>query len=300
MSASIVIEDGRITQTISDNVLWNGQFSAAWANGPIIQFVHAMLPANSLCVIPKSDGNINRPVNNQYRDVDWDTQIQPYLDYANQVGKRFIIGTLAQETEESDPNVHYLYLPLDDIFFVHGIFPIDGIPWEKKSSELCWRGGCSGFGGNQSVRVRFVQFLFQQTPDTDVRLSDWWALGKDIPEHLFRERIPYTVFFQHKIIFIVDGNVTSSNFMYAFASGSVPLVITKSTCWLSAFIQPFVHYIPVRYDLSDLIEKIQFVHENDAEAKRIAMNAVDMARSVCSPEFQQKYIQSRIQAIMQP
>jgi hypothetical protein len=58
--------------------------------------------------------------------------------------------------------------------------------------------------------------------------------------------------------------------MYGFASGSVPFMISKAKCWFSEFIIPFVHYIPIKYDLSDLIEKIEWVNENDGLAKKIA------------------------------
>ena len=299
MSTSIVIEDGRVTQTISDNILWNGQFSAAWANGSIVRYVQSILPMNTLCVIPRCDGNINRPCDSRYIGVDWDTQIQPYLDYATRQGKRFIIGTLAQETEESDPNLSYLYLPLDDLFFDRGVmFEMESIPWTEKSSQLCWRGGCSGFGGNQSLRVRFVDYLYHQDANTDVRLSNWWALGKDIPEVLFRYRIPYTKFFRHKIIFIVDGNVIASNQMYAFASGSVPFVITQAKCWFSPYIQPFVHYIPISPDFSDLMENIRFVQENEDKAQVIAKNAVQLTRTLFSPEGQRRNLDNQIRDIM--
>lgn len=292
---SIVIEDGHIRQTIPDNVLWNGKFSVAYANGPIIQFIQSMLPANTVCVIPKSDGNINRPIKGQYQNVDWEKQIQPHLDYAIQAGKKFIIGTLAQITEEPYP-VHYLYIPLDDTFFNHGIFPVVADPWKQRSSQLCWRGGCSG-GGNQSARVRFVDYIYKMDPSTDVRLSKWWSEGKQIPSHLFRERIPHQTFFRHKIIFIVDGNVIASNQMYAFASGSVPFLITNAKCWFSHLIRPFVHYIPIKYDLSDLEDHIRFVEEHKEEAEAIATNAVELSRTIFSPEYQREYIRSRIQEI---
>ena len=39
-------------------------------------------------------------------------------------------------------------------------------------------------------------------------------------------------------------------------------------------LEPFQHYVPVRGDLSDLTERIEWARRNDAEAKTIAENAV--------------------------
>ena len=300
MSKTLLIEDGNIKQTIQDNILWDGKFSKAHANGPIINFLQIYLPKNSLMVIPRSDGNINRNHNNQYHDVDWDTQIQPHIDYAKEHDKIFILGTLAQEYEE--PDINYFYLPLDDDFFKYGVnhfFHTENLmPWEARSNQLCWRGGCSGYGDAQAIRVKFTEKIYDHDPNTDVRLSNWWSDNKNIPDHLFSDRIDHTEFFKYKIFFIVDGNVIASNHMYGFASGSVPFIISKAKCWFTDFIIPFVHYIPIKYDLSDLIEKIEWVNENDELAKKIAENAYEFSRTHFSPEYQKQYIKTQIQQLL--
>ena len=41
--------------------------------------------------------------------------------------------------------------------------------------------------------------------------------------------------------------------------------------------KPYVHYIPIKKDLSDLIEKIQWCKNNDKECKKIAKNCYKFA-----------------------
>ena len=41
---------------------------------------------------------------------------------------------------------------------------------------------------------------------------------------------------------------------------------------------PWVHYIPVKEDLSDMEELIQFARENDDIARTIAQNGYDFVR----------------------
>ena len=300
MSNCLLFEDGVLINNPTVSVLWDGLFSKVTANGKLIQYVTSCLPKNTLLVIPRSDGNINKIKNDgKYHDVDWDTQIQPYADYAKKQNKKFIIGTLSQKDEE--PGYNYLYLPLDDEIFENGIihfFNKNNLPsWKNRSSELIWRGGCSGVGNLESIRVRFVEKIYEYNNNTNVRLSLWWSYGKNIPNIYFKDRINYTEFLQNKIFFIVDGNCIASNHMYAFASGCVPFLVSDGICWFSNLIKPYIHYIPINYDLSNLIEQIEWVKNNDVEAEKIAMNAYSFAEIYFSGDYQKKYIKESIENI---
>ena len=297
MLNTLVFEDGILIHNSIYNVVWDGLFSKVVPNGPLMKYIQSCLPKNSLLVIPKSDGNINHYKDNKYHDVDWNTQIQPYIDYAKQKDKIFILGTLAQIDEEE--GIHYLYLPLDDGFFEYGInyfMNKNNLPsWEDRSSELCWRGGCSGLGGIESLRVKFVEKIFHHNENTNVRLCNYWSEGKNIPIEYFTERICYTEFFKYKIFFIVDGNVIASNHMYGFASGCIPFLISNANSWFSEFIIPYFHYIPVHYDLSNLMDQIEWVKNNDDQAKNISENALSFAETYFSSDYQKKYIKENIE-----
>jgi len=300
MPNCLVFEDGILTNNyINGNVLWDGLFSKVTINGKLIQYIQSCLPKNTVFIVPKSDGNINRKKDNNYHDVDWEKDIQPYIDYANSKNKVFILGVLCQVDEEKD--INYIYLPLDDELFSYGIkkfFNKDTLlKWENRSSELCWRGGCSGVGGNESLRVRFVDYIYKYNKNTDVKLSNWWSEGKNIPTYYFNNRVNYTEFLKYKIFFIVDGNCIASNHMYGFASGSIPFLLSNSTCWFSHLITPYVHYIPVKYDLSNIIEQIEWVKNNNEKAKVIANNALSFSEKYFSSEYQKKYIKDTIENI---
>jgi spore maturation protein CgeB len=163
---------------------------------------------------------------------------------------------------------------------------------------LCWRGGCSGVGRNQSLRVRVVEKIYNYTPDTNVRLSTWWSENKNIPANYFAERFHFSEFTKYKIVFIIDGAVIASNHMYAFSLGCVPFLISNSKCWFSHLLVPGVHYVPVNYDLSNLISQIEWVRNHDEEAKQIADNAMVFAETYFSSEYQKKYIQESIDKLV--
>ena len=97
-----------------------------------------------------------------------------------------------------------------------------------------------------------------------------------------------------KIFFIVDGNVVASNHMWGFATGAVPFLISNAYCWFSEFLKPYVNYIPIAYDLSDLAEKIEWINNNDTVAKVIATGALELTRTIFSAEFQRQYLRESI------
>ena len=72
----------------------------------------------------------------------------------------------------------------------------------------------------------------------------------------------------------MDGNVSpwarGSQILY---SKSVPIVATSehSPLYQKSWL-PWVHFVPVKTDLSDLLETITWLRENDAKAKEIALN----------------------------
>jgi glycosyltransferase involved in cell wall biosynthesis len=180
-------------------------------------------------------------------------------------------------------------------------FPRHTLPeWENRSNELVWRGGCSGISEGESLRIRFVKEIYKYNPDTQVRIGRWWSENKGIPEELFGEHIHHTSMTSQKIYFIVDGNVIASNHMWGFATGAVPFLISNAYCWFSEYLIPFVNYIPIAYDLSDLVEKIEWVKNNDTLAKEIAQGALDLTRNVFSAEFQRQYLRKEISKYIVP
>ena len=294
----LIIDNGILTYPANKPYLWNGLFSVAKTNGSIIQYIHNCLKsyANILFILPLRDGNVRK------------TQIEPYIQQAKDENKILIVGTLGQVDE--DPGINYMYIPLDDDFFENGTSayfrPETLMSWDDRLPIAYWRGGCSGpcstdcaggcsrdctGGGINSLRVRTTKELLHYE-HADVKMTYYWRENKNIPDEYFGDRVDYSELFKYKIFLIIDGNVIASNHMWGFASGSVPFIISNAKCWFTPLLEPFVNYIPVAYDLSDLKEKIEWVVNNDDKAKIIMQNAIQFANTVFSPEYQQKYIES--------
>jgi len=286
MSNYIIYKNGEIIdRTIDDNYcLWGGLFSNALFNGSIVKFVVNYLKKinkSTTFILIQSDGNI------QYE----------YINPKCINNEMPIIGTVAQNKE--DNRLHYLYLPQDDNFFENDVSHyFQNIPsWNERKAIAFWRGSCSG-GGYDSIRCKVVEKLLDHN-NSDVKLTrGWWSPERGIPEYLLSDSVDYTEMLKYKIFMIIDGNGISSSHMWGFASGGVPFIISNNKCWFIEFLTPFVNYIPIQYDLSDLKEKIDWVVNNDSEAEKIAQNALQFSRDFFSSEFQKKYLIDKINQIV--
>lgn len=81
--------------------------------------------------------------------------------------------------------------------------------------------------------------------------------GKELCEHL-----------HHKYLISIDG--WSSDFWRApmiLKSNSVPIIVESNhtPLYFDAWV-PWTHYIPVRADLSDLVENVMWLHNHDKKA----------------------------------
>ena len=120
-------------------------------------------------------------------------------------------------------------------------------------------------------------------------------------EHYWRPVVTLQDHLHYKYIMIVDGNLISSAHQWVFASGSVPILMTHpdNDYWFKQYLKPMENYVPIDYNLSDLEEKVQWLIDNDEKAKTIAENAMKLAETVFSPEFQREYLRNRIQEVSQ-
>lgn len=269
--------------------IWRGDFSVALKNGSIMKYIIQFLKGLDIFfIIIFTDGNIQSDL---IRDILKETK----HDY-NKIKSKIIVGTLAQKIE--DENLNYLYMPLDDKIFDDGIVFDNLIPWKDRESIAYWRGGASGWGGLETLRCRVVEKLLNYK-DADVKLiKRGWEQGKNIPDSFFGEKVHFRKFMDYKIFLIIDGNCIASNHMWGFATGCIPFIISDATCWFQKFLIPDVNYIHINYDLSNLIEKIEWVINNDSEAEKIAENAVQFSKTYFNPDFQRKHIQEQMSNVI--
>jgi hypothetical protein len=100
---------------------------------------------------------------------------------------------------------------------------------------------------------------------------------------------------KYKYIIHIDGNVNAYRLLATMLTGSLILRVTSQyTSWVDHMIQNKVHYIPVKADLSDLLDVIRWCKTNDDKCQEIARNGMEFAKSILSKKYIQSYLQNAL------
>ncbi|XP_056620188.1 protein O-glucosyltransferase 1 [Triplophysa dalaica] len=142
-------------------------------------------------------------------------------------------------------------------------------PWKKKIPKGFFRGSRTS-----SERDPLI-LLSRESPDlvdAEYTKNQAWKSEKDTLGRPPSKEIPLVNHCEYKYLFNFRGVAASFRFKHLFLCGSLVFHIGEE--WLEFFypqLKPWVHYIPVKQDLSNISELLQFVKENDGVANEIAM-----------------------------
>eukprot|EP00747_Dinoflagellata_sp_TGD_P085796 gnl/TRDRNA2_/TRDRNA2_163014_c0_seq1.p1 gnl/TRDRNA2_/TRDRNA2_163014_c0~~gnl/TRDRNA2_/TRDRNA2_163014_c0_seq1.p1 ORF type:complete len:540 (+),score=99.14 gnl/TRDRNA2_/TRDRNA2_163014_c0_seq1:185-1804(+) len=103
--------------------------------------------------------------------------------------------------------------------------------------------------------------------------------------------LPQKEWTRHQFVAVIDGVSGASRLACGLLSGSVVFKQTSPFySWFERWLEPFVHYLPVEYDLSNLLQRIELARARPAQMRRIAAEATSMTRKVFSLEAMLCYI----------
>ena len=163
----------------------------------------------------------------------------------------------------------------------------DDIPFSQKDNKLIWRGTNSGIISSAPCKVSRYDLIqkFQKNKDVDIKFN-WFSDGL-IPKYIKKDTLINGKFIardkllKHKIILCIEGNDRASSLYWALTSNSavmMPLCTTRSW-YMEELLKPWVHFIPIKNDLSDLLEKWEWSKSNAKQTEQIAINATKFMRN---------------------
>ena len=97
-----------------------------------------------------------------------------------------------------------------------------------------------------------------QSSDLNAKISN---VSQDVPAlvdyltalGVYGDPLPHDYAVQYRMVLDVDGNGWSSRIHTLLASGALVLRSAVYSSFLDGYLQPYVHYVPVRMDYSDLV-----------------------------------------------
>jgi Glycosyl transferase family 90 len=173
------------------------------------------------------------------------------------------------------------------------------IAWQDRSSDVVWRGGWNGHGRfahdpedmfDPAVLQRLrMAMLLRGVPDTDVKLTGLPEVDKGTTRYarqigVVGDKMPEVSWLGRKYAIDIDGfSNTWGNLLIRMAYGCCVIKVGSQfgyRQWYYDRLKPWEHYVPVKADMSDFAEKIEWVRTNDAEAKAIAERGQALAKSM--------------------
>ncbi len=165
------------------------------------------------------------------------------------------------------------------------------VQWEEKKEAAFWRGGFTDTGiPNGSFVPNFKHFprfkiskLSGELPHV-VDAGIPWSACDELDAALQKEQVLKTgaskeEHLLYKYLPVLDGHMcTYPGYQWRLLSNSVSFKqSSEQVQWFYRALQPYVHYIPVKNDMSDLVDQVEWAKTHDLEVKQIVRNAQEFA-----------------------
>ena len=167
--------------------------------------------------------------------------------------------------------------------------------WEDKKNIAIFRGSSTGSGvtikTNQRLNIAYLSTIFpndeNNIPYLDAGITKWNVrprkiMGEKYLQTIDIDSIPFklvdsitpNIQSTYKYIVHIDGHTSAFRLSYQLNMNSVLLIVKSEwKIWYRDMLKEYIHFIPVKEDLSDLLDKIKWCRNNDDKCKEIANNA---------------------------
>lgn len=182
------------------------------------------------------------------------------------------------------------------------------LDWEKKKNTAVFRGSPTGCGydamNNPRLGLAKMDFILKKSKDPEMRTLLNAGITRGAKKYRFHRKSGFGYFSmqsakikpasfltkkqqsEFKYIIYAEGNVAAHRLAKDMLLGSVILFVESDyTLWFEHMLQAYQHFVPVKRDLSDLVEKILWCRENDDICRKIAKNAREFALEILQEDI---------------
>jgi hypothetical protein len=169
------------------------------------------------------------------------------------------------------------------------------VPWEAKKPIVFWRGTTTGISPTglwrDLPRIKLCAIAQNSINQNlfDIGLSGVVQLSKQDASQIkklgyLKQFVPIKLANSYKYLIDIDGNSNAWSALFQkLLSGSVVLKVASPNNfrqWYYDELIPWVNFVPIDSDMSDLVEKIHWLHKNDDEARKIGENGAILANKL--------------------
>jgi hypothetical protein len=174
--------------------------------------------------------------------------------------------------------------------------------WETKIAKAFWRGATtSGFfqkdNWDMFCRGKLVLLSLNSPKELDARFTSVVQCTPEVPSLMKKKGMLSKSFekadhLHYKYLVDVDGNsCTYERCFWLLLSNSLLLKqVTPNIQWYYGGLEPYVHFVPIKENLSDLFEKIEWAKAHDKESRAIAEKSTEFVKKNLSAESVFQYM----------
>lgn len=168
------------------------------------------------------------------------------------------------------------------------------IPFKDKMDKVVWRGATTGSKNNKANRFTLVKKYFNKFSNINVGFTKI-CQNKDEYNIYIKEDMKKKDLLNYKFIIMVEGNDKASGLNWVLISNSVVMMAKPTVCsWLMEDkLIPNKHYILLKDDFSDILEKLEWALSNLDKCEEIIKNAKIYMRQFMNEE-NENFIQNEV------
>jgi hypothetical protein len=156
----------------------------------------------------------------------------------------------------------------------------DNISYKHKNNKLFWRGTTTGDDNIlHNIRYNIISRNFNIHPDIDIGFSNFCQCVYDNNKQAFdilkKDNLDKKNQLHFKFILNIEGNDAASSFPWALASNCCPLhnyPFRSETYLFGQGLEPYIHFVPIKNDGSDLLEIYYWCLNNQEKCETISLN----------------------------
>lgn len=186
--------------------------------------------------------------------------------------------------------------------------------FDSKKNICIFRGSATGCGitVDTNMRLKAAKMSLDYPELLDAGITDWNARMKkykgkpidiiDIDKIGFglANKITNLEKSNYKYILNIDGHVSAFRLSSELSMMSVILLVKSNYyVWYTSMLEEYVHYVPIKEDLSNLVDQIKWCIRNDDKCKKIAKNAFDFYKIHINKNGIFNYLEKQFQMIHQ-
>ena len=183
----------------------------------------------------------------------------------------------------------------DDMQYGNKATPPAFVEWETKKPIAVFRGTTTGCGYTAETNMR-LKLSTMRSPDLDVgivkhtnqmKFDPKEGLGTINPSAFPTVPLmPMSEQANYEYMIHIDGNVAAYRLLGTMMTGSLILKVDGPyTLWIDHLLKPLKHYVPVKADLSDLVEVVEWCKKHDAKCKKIALAGYEFAKNALTKDY---------------